>query len=273
MIFETLADQFSIMEHVLAIILGTPRLFMIIQTVPFFGSSIVTGQLRVTVSISCYLIIHPMIFAQVMDPASIGAEGSVFFYAALILKEVLIGTLIGLTSGILFWAVQSAGFFIDNQRGLSQAAGADILTGEQTSPLGSFLFQAIVFVFFMTGSFMVFLHFIYTSYEAWPVLSLVPLQMVFSDEFPLWFASQVNYLMLLMLLLSGPIVMACLLTDFSLGLMNRFASQLNVYVLAMPIKSALASFLIIFYFAVLIQEVIPLFSSILYNIDSMRDLK
>ena len=64
-----------------------------------------------------------------------------------------------------------------------------------------------------------------------------------------------------MMLLSGPIIVACLLTDISLGLINRFASQLNVYVLAMPVKSGLASFLLIFYFGMLMNGTLRMFDS------------
>ena len=62
-----------------------------------------------------------------------------------------------------------------------------------------------------------------------------------------------DWLFLHMLLLAGPISAACLLTDVSLGLMNRFASQLNVYVLSMPIKCGLASFLLCVYLGLLLH--------------------
>ena len=79
-----------------------------------------------------------------------------------------------------------------------------------------------------------------------------------------------SWLLLMMLLLSGPIVVACLLTDVSLGLINRFASQLNVYVLAMPIKSALASFLLIFYFAVLMTDAPERFAAFGIDVSALR---
>ena len=270
--FELLMEEFRIAEHLLAILLGMPRIFLIIQTVPFMGASIVTGQLRITLALACYMILHPAIVASLPSQEFAGISGDYAFYGAIILKETLIGVMIGLLAGMLFWAVQSAGFFIDNQRGATQAAGPDPLSGEQTSPLGSFLFQSVIYIFFAGGAFMVFLRLIYTSYSAWPVMSLAPLEMVLNQDFPIFFAKQVSYLLLLTMLLSGPIVMACLLTDVSLGLMNRFASQLNVYVLAMPVKSGLASFLIIFYLGMLLQEVVPLFHSIIDNFEEMRDL-
>ena len=270
MLVEQLIDHFKVFEHILAIILGTPRIFIIMQIVPFMGSSVVTGQLRTTLAFACYMIIHPTLMPLLPDADFSGKNIDFLFYGAILAKEVLIGLFIGFLSGILFWAVQATGFFIDNQRGLSQAAGAEILSGEETSPLGGFLFQCVTYIFFYSGAFLVFLQFIYQSYAMWPVLELSPLTMIFNNQFPLLFAEQVNYLMLLMLLLSGPIVMACLLTDLSLGLMNRFASQLNVYVLAMPIKSALASFLIIFYLYVFLKQVVPLFDDIMELLEKMR---
>jgi type III secretion protein T len=57
-----------------------------------------------------------------------------------------------------------------------------------------------------------------------------------------------------MMLLSAPVVLACLFTDMTLGIINRFASQLNVYILAMGIKSGLAAFLMLLYLATLISR-------------------
>ncbi len=269
---EILFQELKIAEHMLAIMLGTPRIFMIFQTAPFLGGTIVTGQLRTTVAVACYTILHPSIYGSLPDTTDLTIMATTGIYGALILKETLLGLMLGLLAGILFWAVQGAGFFIDNQRGATQAAGPDPLSGEQTSPLGSFLFQSVVYIFFAGGAFMVFLQLIYATYEFWPITSIIPLEILSTQQFPLLFASQVSWLMALIMLLSGPVVMACLLTDISLGLMNRFASQLNVYVLAMPIKSGIASFLIIFYFAILLQEVVPMFQEIVNTVYKLRDM-
>ena len=74
------------------------------------------------------------------------------------------------------------------------------------------------------------------------------------------------------ILLSGPIVVACLLTDVSLGLINRFASQLNVYVLAMPIKSGVAAFLMLFYFMMLLSNATGLFDGVKADFEQLRRL-
>ena len=90
---------------------------------------------------------------------------------------------------------------------------------------------------------------------------------MFKDiNLPLFFAGRVSWLLLMMLLLSGPIVVACLLTDVSLGLINRFASQLNVYVLAMPIKSGVAAFMM------LLSNATGLFDGVKADFEQLRRL-
>lgn len=253
---EALLESLNVMDHVMAFTLGLPRILMIMIVLPFMASSILTGTLKFAVGFSIYLLLHPVILAAL----PLEGQGTLFFLhvLAIIVKECILGLLIGLLVGILFWAIQSAGFFIDNQRGLTQAMGADPLSGEQTSPLGSFFFQGIVYIFFSGGAFLVFLQFLYTSYLVYPVAELLPLSSFARADLSLLIAEQVVYLMALMLLFSAPIVVACLLTDISLGLVNRFASQLNVYILAMPIKSGITSFLIIFYFGLLVTSFMPI---------------
>ena len=65
---EALFQELRVMDHLLAVLLGMPRLFMIIQTVPFMGGTIVTGQIRVAVAFACYMFIHPMVLNQLDVP-------------------------------------------------------------------------------------------------------------------------------------------------------------------------------------------------------------
>jgi type III secretion protein T len=243
---------------------------MFMQTAPFMGGGIVTGQIRFSIVLACYFLLHPMLLAQ-LPPSWSGPEDiSVLALGALIIKEVFLGLLIGLLSGLMFWSIQCAGFFIDNQRGAGQAAESDPLTGEQTSPTGAFLFQSAVYVFFATGAFLACLGIVFASYETWPAVQLLPAEIFKKPDLGLFFAGKVAKLALDMVLLSAPVVAACLLTDISLGLINRFAPQLNVYILAMPIKSGIASLLLFFYFGMLMTGATGMFES--FSLD-MRQLR
>lgn len=210
--------------------------------------------------LALYLPLHPVIVSHLTDEITLSAALSLAVggkLALLLLKEAVLGLMIGFLAGIVFWTVQSAGFFMDNQRGASMAEGTDILSGDQSSPLGQLLFQSLVYIFYTSGAFLAFVGLVYASYGIWPVTQLLPLDV--PQGAPLYFAEKVGWLMGHMLLLAGPIAAACLLTDVALGLINRFASQLNVYVLAMPIKCGIAAFLLCFYFGLLLSHAPELF--------------
>lgn len=256
-----------------AVVLGMPRLFTLVLVAPFFGASVVTGQIRLILVLALYLPLHPVVMDSLSPELRLSAVFSLEQTGRLVLmlcKETLIGLMLGFLAGIAFWAVQSAGFFMDNQRGASMAEGADILSGDQTSPLGQLLFQSLTYLFYTSGAFLAFIGVVYASYEFWPAGR--PLPANFSLALPLYFAGKVGWLLAHMLLLAGPIAAACLLTDISLGLVNRFASQLNVYVLAMPIKSGMAAFLLCFYFGLLLSRAPELFGFIRQSILTLPNL-
>lgn len=178
-------------------------------------------------------------FAQGFDPG-------VAAFAALFAKEYAVGFLIGFLIAWLFWAVQAAGAFIDNQRGAAIASSIDPLQGHETSPLGILFSQAFLTYFFTVGGFLLVIDLLYTSFQVWPVTRGLP---IVSQAFPSLFLGVMDSGMRLMFVLSAPVIALMFLAEFGLAIVSRFAPQLQVFILAMPIKSAIAILILIFYFA------------------------
>jgi type III secretion protein T len=55
------------------------------------------------------------------------------------------------------------------------------------------------------------------------------------------------------LLLSAPMIVAMFLAEMGLALVSRFVPQLQVFFLAMPIKSALAFLVLVLYFSTILD--------------------
>lgn len=255
-----MVDQFAVFKHLTAFILGMPRLFAVALVAPFLGTGVLEGQIWLVLLLGMYLPMHPAILAQLTPETTIAWNMDLPVYGHLgcmFLKETLLGLGLGLLAGLPFWAVQDAGVFMDNQRGAAQAEGTEILTGKSVSPMGGMLFQCLVYLFYTSGAFLAFLGLIYASYELWPVTQLFPLPQNFA--IPLFFAGKVAWLMTYSILISAPVAVACLLVDIALGLINRFSPQLNAYVLAMPIKSGLASVLLCMYLGLLLATAPEIF--------------
>ena len=243
---------YSLEMNILAFALGSVRLFVFLQTAPFAGPT-VTAPVRTAITIALYGVLHPAILASLPELFPLSGT-DVVVLLALLLKEVALGFVLGWLAGMVFWTIESAGFFIDNQRGASMAQLTDPLSSDSTSPVGSFFFQALNFIFYSGGAFVTTLALLYSTYEIWPVGQALPYSLFTNHEAALFFGRCVARLSVDTVLLAAPVVLACLFTDISLGIINRFASQLNVYVLAMGVKSGIAAFLLLLYLAVLIVQ-------------------
>ncbi|MFI3271137.1 MAG: type III secretion system export apparatus subunit SctT [Pseudomonadota bacterium] len=233
-------DWSSTTQYLLAFLCYMVRIFAIFRTMPIMGTTVIPQQAL----LSLIAVLLLPIFAAHIN--SIPSELSFTLDLALLLiKEVFIGIFLGFVFSLLFWTAQSVGYLIDNQRGASQAVGTDPLSGDQLSPYASLLFQSVAMLFFTSGAFLVLLDIIYESYRIWPVFSPTP--QIISHEMLDFFIIKAGQYMSVVLSLAAPMLMMCFLTDFSLGIINRFAQQLNVFALSMPIKSAVVLFILFLY--------------------------
>lgn len=260
--------EYDLSLHLVALGVGTARLFAFVSMAPFMGNAALNVQARGAIVLSMYLPLHPVLLDAISPDWLLGT--GLITLIGLILKEIFLGLTLGWLAGMVFWAIESAGSLIDNQRGASMAQGSDPTTGEQISPTASFLFQSTCYAFFASGSFFLLIATLYGAYEIWPVTDTLPSAFFLKDGAALFFGEKVAELALNAVLLSAPVVLACLFTDISLGLVNRFASQLNVYILAMPIKSGLASFLLIIYFAMLMTDAPERFAVFGIDVSALR---
>jgi type III secretion protein T len=224
--------------------LSTPRILMILLILPIANASVLPFMARAALTICLSLIVVPAAFAAYPQSGLAGG-----FVAAIITKEVFVGVLLGFVASIIFWVVESIGYFVDTHRGAT-LSGALLLThGESSSPLGSFLLQLFTVLFFVGGGITVFLEGLYQSFVVWPIFTLLPSINLESAQF---FINQFGLLFYLAALLAGPMIAAMFLAEFTLALISRFVPQLQVFFLALPIKSAIAVFVLVLYLSTLV---------------------
>ncbi|MEW9809489.1 MAG: type III secretion system export apparatus subunit SctT [Candidatus Symbiodolus clandestinus] len=156
-------------------------------------------------------------------------------------KELFIGLLIGFATAVPFWALDVASFIIDTMRGASMGTLLNPLLGEQSSIYGMLFSQLYATLFLGFGGFHQLLTTLYASYQL-----LVPGQTITLDHTLFLFLKQLWLLMFqLGMGFALPSMLIMLLIDIAMGLLNRSAQQLNVFFLAMPIKSALVLLLLV----------------------------
>jgi type III secretion protein T len=234
----TLSRAFD--SELIAFMLTLPRLYAFLAATQLLNASVLPGLPRTAAVFSIAFLAVPMNmeFAATFDRS----VTSLSLYFA---KEYAVGFLLGYLMGWIFWVISAAGGLIDNQRGAAIASSIDPLQGEEASTLGNLFSQAFLTFVFTTGGFLLVLGVVYKSYAVWPVANAVPL---ISDAFPKAMLAIFDNAMRLAVVIAGPIIAIMFLAEFSLAMISRFAPQIQIFILAMPIKSALAIMVLIFYF-------------------------
>lgn len=239
----SLFQDVELQRHMMAFAFGSARIGVFLSFAVFFGPQ-VSMAVRMPIILALYLPLHPVVFAAMPD-INFSSFSQWLFIGALIFKEGLLGFIFALVSSFIFYIALSSGIIIDNQRGASMAQEADPMSGEQSTPMGTALMLAAITLFFTSSGFISLIALFYLSYSWWPVFDFIPA--IFSANLPVVIVEDIDFLVEQALLIAAPFVLAALLCDIALGLMNRFAPQLNVFILSMPIKSGVCAFLIILY--------------------------
>lgn len=239
-------DLFGIYnEYIIAVILALPRIMITFLMLPFLSRLVLPAMVKNAILLSLILFITPLVSSQIND-----LEMGSLTLITLILKESVIGLFIGFFSSLIFWAFASAGYFIDLHRGAMSATLFSAMLGSQTSNLGAFFAHLIATFFFISGGFLLLIQAIFTTYELWPVHSYYPTLDISNHAIVL---TKMDYFMEITLIIAAPIVAVMALTEIGMALIGRFVPSINIFLLAMPIKSALAFLLLSLYFGYLLK--------------------
>lgn len=204
------------------------RMLGVFAVLPIFTRLGLTGLLRGGVALALALPLAPGLQAAA-GPALAGGGAAL---TVLLVKETLVGLVIGLVAGVPFWAAQTAGELLDQQRG-SQSALVPDPSGEEAGVTGVLLLLTSAVVFLGAGGLRLLQEGVFESYALWPAASPLP---AFSAEAGLRTLGVLDRLLAGGLVLASPLLVAMLLAEVALGLVGRFAPQLNVFDLAMAVK-------------------------------------
>jgi type III secretion protein T len=221
-----------------------PRIVGAFGVLPLLTGRSIPALVRNSFFVSLAILVYPLAAAT---PAT--GAGSVAL-PMIIVKELLIGLYLGFVFSAVFWAMSAAGNLIDTKVGTNFAATLDPIQGHQTSLTGELLSQLAAWLFMASGAFTLFIDLLMTSYTVWPVAQLLPPLKVAARELAI---GEFGSLMTTALLLAAPALVVMSLIDLALGLVNRYAQQLNVFSLTMAIKAWVAIWIVLLSVGVFVE--------------------
>jgi flagellar biosynthesis protein FliR len=240
------------------------RLTAFFLTAPIFSSRNIPATYKLGLSFYLALIAYPLVKAD-------GVVQLDWFYVMLVIKEVLVGLVIGFIGMMLLSAIQMAGSLIDMVMGFSMSNVIDPMTGAQAPLMGNFKFILTMLFILTANGHHLLIQGILSSYQVIPLDRW--LSGMGNGNISMFLVQKFSYMFLSGLLLAAPLVSSMFVVDVGLGIAAKTVPQLNIFVVGMPAK-LIAGFLILLiifpgYFYVITRLLENLFSSMAQLINIM----
>lgn len=169
-----------------------------------------------------------------------------------IVREAAIGFLLAFAASTVFWAVQSAGVYIDALTGYNNIQIVNPVRSEQSTPISTLFGQIANTAFWALGGGVVLLGMLYESYGWWPVSAAWPESTGILSSFLL---QQTDTLMQMIAKLAAPMAFMLLLVDFGFAFAAKSAPKLDLMNLGQPAKALLAIMLLALFTSLFIEQV------------------
>lgn len=195
---------------------------------PIFSSRSVPTTFKVGFSGMIALVILLTIGTQQAVPNDLN-------YVLYIIREVLIGLLMGYVANLIFNIIQMAGSFIDIQIGFGIANVIDPMTGASAPVLGNLKYIIATLVFLSMNGHHYLIDAVIRSYN-WIPLSNDLFQKIYNGNLAEFLVQTFSHAFLLAFQLAAPLVVALFVTDVALGFLARTAPQFNIFVIGIPVK-------------------------------------
>ena len=207
-----------------AFIFPLARIFALLASAPIFNNIAQPQRIRLMAGLVITIALVP-----VLPPMPAVPAGSWIGFA-IIVQQILIGTLLGLTLRIAFAAVDIAGDLIGMQMSLSFAVFYDPQNAGQTAVLSEFLGLFAMLIFLALNGHLLTLSVLAESFKLLPIAA--------TPFSPGGFASFLTWSSVLFsagLLLALPLITALLIANLAMGVLARVAPQLNIFAVGFPV--------------------------------------
>lgn len=201
------------------------RITGIFLTAPFLKSNAIPPLVKIMSAVILAIIINSSLWNQ--QPT---LEFHLWYLVFLVMKEFLVGMMIGFAANTVFYAARMAGGLIDQDMGFQTAtlfdrdAGAPTLVGELKDLIA-------LMVFLILDGHHYLIEGLFISVKAIPLTT-----MEITTSTMTLFTNMAISVLVLAIKMASPVLIALFLTNLSLALLARVAPQTNIFILSFQLK-------------------------------------
>jgi flagellar biosynthetic protein FliR len=172
-----------------------------------------------------------VIFVNVNDIPTVSMSSNITLYALYIIKELIVGLVIGYATYVIMSAIYLAGQMIDMQVGFGSVNVLDATSNIQVPLTSNFYYMYIILIFLTLNGHFFIIEALFRSFE------IIPVDMMgFNVNFVPEVIDIMQQMFEIALRIAAPIIATVFVADVVLGILSRTIPQMNVFQLGMPLK-------------------------------------
>lgn len=215
-----------------AFLLIFARIGTMLMLLPGLGEQNLSARMRLTFALVLAALLVPLHRdAYHLDPAALGPA------LVMLVEEILVGALLGITARLTISALEVAGSVIAQQLGLGFVTAVDPSQGEQSMIISNFLTMLAITLFFATDMHHLVLAALNDSYTLF-----APGEVPATGDVAALVTKTVSGAFRIGIQISAPFLVFGMVFNLGLGVLSRLMPAMQVYFLAMPV-SILGGFL------------------------------
>lgn len=219
------------------------RITAFVSIAPFFGEINVPRKFKLGFAISLSYIIYLIIPEQTLQ------YDTTLGYATLIVKEAIVGFLVGFAAFICNTIVLFAGRIIDMDIGLSMANLYDPTTRDQISLTGSFYQKIFLMLFILSGMHLYLVGAIVDTFTLIPIGGLSFNILLYGT-----FVGFLSDYFIIGFRIILPVFAVTLIANCAMGIMTKIAPQIHMFSVGIQFK-ILVGLLVIFMTIILMPNI------------------
>lgn len=222
-LFEFINYGSAQLQVFLLLIIRASGLFL---TAPVFSHSVFPRQMKVGLVILLAIVTMPTVAHLPIEPATSLAD-----LAAMVLRELMVGLLIGFTFRLLFQAAELAGSLAGYQVGLAISSAFDPNVGDEVGDIGRYWVLLATLIFLTINGHHLVIRAFNDSYRVIP-----PGQMQVVGTTAELLMRDTAYVLELAIKIAAPVIVTLVLMDVALGTISKVMPTMNIFIVGFPLK-------------------------------------
>lgn len=234
------------MEYYLLVLL---RISGFIATAPFFSYNTIPARMKAAISIMLTIIVTTVV------PATAVSYSGVVGFSVLVLKETVVGLILGFMCTLCLYIINFSGQIIDMEIGLSMANMFDPTSNVQITVTGNIYNYLLMLMMVVTNMHYYIIRAITDSFQYFGVGKAV-----FRDGLKDIVVEFMGNYFLIAIRIVLPVFCCILLVDVILGVLTKAAPQMNMFAVGIQIKVLVGVVILI-----LLVQTIPMISDFIFT--------